>query len=232
MSKNVLVVEGLYDKDLLQYICDKTLGPSKVRILLQTPLDLGGRNDGWRGLLDNLSTPLRGIDGDSIERLGIIMDADFSGQNSGGVNQRYNLVVDELQKIIKEKFPNISGYNFPKSPNLDAGDIFSHSNSREMYPIGLWIMPDHRNDGMLEHFVENLIINHPTQNSLKKEAAQVVANLKIKLFNQLTQTKKAELNTWLSWQEKPGQLFNLVDKNILDLTQAPNFTNWLKKVFN
>lgn len=231
MSKNVLVVEGMYDKDFIQHICDKTLGNSKVKVLLQTPKDLGGVKDGWRGVVDNLHILLQGVDGDSIERFGIIIDADFTDHDHGGVQKRYDVVVDKLQQLIKESFPSISGYNFPKNPTLGNGDLFEHNNGYSS--IGLWIMPSHRSDGMIEHFIDGLITtNNSDQEKLKQHSQSIVSKLPVCLFNKQTRIKKAELNSWLSWQEEPGKLFNLLDKNILDLNQAADFTNWLKKVFN
>lgn len=230
MSLNVLVVEGNYDKEFIQHLCDKILGSEKVKVQLQTPTQLGARNDGWRGLIDTLVIPLKRLDGGSIDKLGIIIDADFTGDNSGGVSERYNIVIDKIQSVIRDESLGISGYNFPKTPTFDDGNIFSHS--KGLAGIGLWIMPDHRHDGMLEHFIENLIINDENQDSLKNHSIEVVGKLPTYLFNKTTQTKKAELNSWLSWQEKPGQLLNLIDNKTLDISKNPKFIAWLHKVFN
>lgn len=230
MSQNVLVVEGNYDKEFIQHICDKILGSQKVKVQLQTPTQLGGKNDGWRGLIDSLVIPLKGLDGGSIDKLGIIVDADFTGNNTGGVSERYKIVIEKIQSVILDESLGISGYNFPKSPSFDDGNIFK--NNQGLAGIGLWIMPDHRHDGMLEHFIEGLVISNKEQDALKSHSIEVVSKLPKYLFNQATQTKKAELNSWLSWQEKPGQLLNLIDNNTLDLSKNPKFIVWLKEVFN
>lgn len=228
MSKNILLVEGRYDKEFIQYFCDHKIGANKIKVEVQTPTDFGSRNDGWRGLLDNISTPLKRLDSGSIERIGIIVDADFKGANTGGVQARYEAIVSAIQSAIEKDIPRISGYNFPKAPNLNQGEVFQHNNG--LTGIGLWIMPNHRNEGMIEHFLESLISSDPQQQFLINYATATVSNLTHKLFSN-NHSKKAEVNTWLAWQEKPAQTYNLLENGVFDSSKTQAFENWLKKVF-
>ena len=114
-------------------------------------------------------------------------------------------------------------------------------------PFGVWLMPDCKTDGQkLEHLVESLI---PTADVLlahaKKQTAEVPAIVgeanklihepakRVKYFAEKDRIK-AEVRTWLAWQEEPGQPFGAAFTNKYlshDSPQALAFLGWLSRLY-
>lgn len=219
MSKWKLLVEGKGDKDFFNSYCELIFGKNKVEVYPPTTIN-NQSGDGWANLIKNLPILLAELEDKSIEKLGIILDADYPPDNSGGFSQRYNKVTEKLVEM---------GYAIPNSPKYQQGDIFTHSDG--LPNVGIWIIPNHQNDGMLEDFVEKLIID-TTQTSLLQHAVEAINNLPNKLFNPQLHTSKAKVFTWRAWQDKPGcSLSRALHKNILDRNQASNFEAWLTNTF-
>lgn len=218
MARYKLLVEGSDDQDFFAAYC-KLLGLSNVEVFPPRTLD-SSTGDGCSNLIKNLPILLGQIKAGDVDKLGIILDADYSPDNNGGFIKRFDLVTDELTKF---------GYMNPKNPNFKMGDIFSHPDG--LPAIGLWVMPDHQSDGMLEGFVEGMISDE-TQVSLLKHADQSINSLPQTLFNQALHLVKARISTWRSWQKRPGcSLQKILRDGILDRSKAANFENWLMKVF-
>lgn len=220
MPKNILLVEGDYDKEFIQKFCDHFLGANAVKVQVLTPKGIGIAQNGWRSIIDNLSIPLKQLTNRDIDKFGIMLDADYSPDNSGGFSSRYQLISSELKS---------SGYIIPNTPNLGKGDIFKHNNG--LPAIGLWIMPDHQSDGMIEGFIEKIISSDVNQQNLLSHASATVNSLPVTLFNNAIHTTKSKVLTWLAWQKKPGQLHRALTDGILDRSKAANFEAWLKSTF-
>ncbi|NOT65371.1 MAG: hypothetical protein HOP06_04960 [Methylotenera sp.] len=221
MTVNLLYVEGRDDRDFHQSFC-KIVGLKDVEVKIITPVDLDADSgDGWSNLINNLPILLKQINAGSIDKLGLILDADFPPDDSGGFIERYTLVTSKLNEF---------GYNIPVKPNNNKGEIFSHPDN--LPSIGLWIMPNHKDDGMLENFIESLV-THENQLSLLAYADKSIKNLPITLFNQKLHSTKAKIFSWRAWQKRPGLPLNsALNKGILDRTKASNFEKWLNSVFN
>ncbi|MFM8342078.1 MAG: DUF3226 domain-containing protein [Methylomonas sp.] len=219
MSTCKLLVEGKGDQDFFSTYCELIIGKNKVEVYPPTKID-NNSGDGWGNLINNLPIILASLEDNSTEKLGIILDADYPPDNSGGFSQRHNKVTEKLLEM---------GYVIPNNPKYQQGDIFTHADG--LPNVGLWIMPNHQNDGMLEDFVENLITD-TTQSSLLQHAVEAINNLPNKLFNSQLHTSKAKVFTWRAWQHKPGcSLSRALHKNILDRNQASNFEAWLTNTF-
>ncbi len=221
MGDYVLLVEGKADQEFHQAFC-QAVGLTNVSVKVITPSKLAAESgDGWRNLIDNLPLALKELIAGNFEKLGIILDADFQADNSGGVLERYRLVTQPLQA---------AGYHIPSSPDFGKGDIFSHADG--LPAIGLWIMPDHQNEGMLELFIETLI-TAPEQKQLLHHADQAINTLPIYLFDRVVKSAKAKIYTWRAWQKQPSDsLANTFKHHLLDTNAAPHFSNWLQNVFN
>lgn len=218
MGKYVLLVEGNDDQDFFKAHCE-LIGIASVEVIPPKTLD-AATGDGWSNLVKNLPILLSQIKAGDVDKLGIVLDADYPPDNNGGFKKRFQLVTDELTKI---------GYSIPNKPNQNKGEIFEHSDG--LPSVGLWIMPDHKSDGMLEGFVENLL-SDVTQISLIKHVESSINSLPNTLFNKSLHLTKAKIFTWRAWQKRPGvPLSKALQDGILDRSKSINFENWLKQVF-
>ncbi len=174
------------------------------------PTELGGIHNVFKAVDVFL------IDNSNSERIGIVIDADED------INARWQSVLSILSK---------AGYTgLPKSPNPN-GTIIKQTN----LPIfGVWIMPDNQTKrGFLETFLTFLVDEN--DDSWQK-AKSCVANLKDKPFIKMktNHTEKAEIHTFLAWQEEPGKPFGQAITAKYLQAQNPNcenFVNWLKRLF-
>lgn len=156
------------------------------------------------------------IDNSNSERIGIVIDADED------INARWQSVLSILSK---------AGYtNLPKNPNLD-GTIIKQDDKTT---FGVWIMPDNQTRrGFLETFLTFLVDEN--DDSWQK-AKSCVANLTNKPFIKpnTDHMVKAEIYTFLAWQEEPGKPFGqaITAKYLqAENPNCENFVNWLKRLF-
>ncbi|MBI5659389.1 MAG: hypothetical protein HZC43_07530 [Nitrosomonadales bacterium] len=218
MGSRKLLVEGEGDQDFFQKYCE-LLGLVGVDVFPPKNIDPSTGN-GWSNLVNNLPILLSQIKAGDIDKLGIVLDADYPPDNNGGFSKRRQLVTDELVKI---------GYNIPKHPTTNSGEIFAHPDG--LPSVGLWVMPNHQSDGMLEGFIENMVSND-IQISLLNHAEQSINKLPMMLFDKKLHQTKAKVFTWRAWQKRPGIPLNkaLLD-GLLDRSKSGNFENWLLQVF-
>jgi hypothetical protein len=147
-------------------------------------------------------------------RLGIIVDAD-----------------DDLDRRW-QSFYNIlvaTGYNNVPSVPIIAGTIITQTRLPE---IGIWLMPNNQMTGMLEHFASALI--HPSD-ILWPMACDVVQEVIATKCNFASvHQRKAEIHTWLAWQEEPGKpMGQAITKRYLDAgaPHAQKLIAWLRNLF-
>ena len=94
-------------------------------------------------------------------------------------------------------------------------------------------MPDNRFRGMLEDFLIRLIPNesrplYDLAENCVTEAARNGASFKG------AHTRKAEIHTWLAWQDEPGkQLHEAVHHRVLDPAKPEShpFVDWFRHLF-
>lgn len=149
--------------------------------------------------------------------LGIIVDADI---HAAGRWQRIRqILVDEGYENLPETCP-------------DSGLIVS---TNDILPrFGLWIMPNNREEGIIESFIRQLIHE---KDQLQPEIDFVLNLLqakKLRLFTDVHRPK-AFIRTWLAWQERPEMSFGVAVSKILLATDAElcqRFVNWLNQLFN
>jgi hypothetical protein len=226
MSGKVLLVEGPDDRDF----CLSALRHSKLENVLIEPKTPRESNPNIRrNGVDNLLTALelqinKLFEADGPVALGVVLDADHkTGDPScdfGFSVRRYQVATILAQHGWQ---PALSG--------LSMGEVFQNSNG--LPPIGLWVMPNHQNDGMLEDFVTPLVKGLAQQNLLA-HAQHTVSHLPIQLFNPALHTTKANIATWRAWQKPPGSaLSKLITSGDLDLSLSPaaEFIDWLKATF-
>ena len=222
-SQRILLVEGESDRDFCQeLVCNLrlnvTINPKTPRDVCESVYSNGVdvlRTNALPKLLSRLATQ-------QITHLGIIIDADTSAQGYG-FNKR------------REQFTNLfvqHGYIIPET-SCSIGELFLHS-KQGIPPVGLRIMPNHQQDGMLEDLLINNL-NGEQQKALLAKANKTIEELGNLCLFKNTQFTKAQLATILAWQRKPGLSISkaykagIFDLNGNDLIQL---IRWLKVVFN
>jgi hypothetical protein len=226
MPGKVLLVEGPDDRDFFMAAL-KNSGFENVEIKLAVPRDIHPdvRGNGVDNLLTALELQIKKLlEDDGPDALGVVLDADYKTGDPScdfGFSVRQNQVATILAQHGWQ--PALSG--------LSKGEIFQNSNGLPL--IGLWVMPDHQNDGMLEDFVTPLV-NGLDQKNLLTHAQHTVSLLPTILFNPKLHTTKASIATWRAWQKTPGaSLSKLIGNEALDLSLSPaaEFVDWLKATF-
>ncbi len=150
-----------------------------------------------------------------LQALGIIIDAD---ENLSGRWQSIRNICTPLMPDFPTSLP-------------ETGLIHIAPNGVK---FGVWIMPDNQNQGMLETFLTYLIpdTGEPIWD-YAKEATQEAKNRGAPFIEK--HTDKANIHTWLAWQNEPGnQLHDAVKFKIFEPThpKAQIFVNWFKTLYH
>jgi hypothetical protein len=152
-----------------------------------------------------------------LKVLGIILDADESPADRW----------QSIRNCLIERYPDIPK-KMPLSGLIHPSEI----------KIGVWMMPDNKERGMLETFLQFLL---PEQGKTLWQfsdnccqQAKVIQNKEQGACFKDCHSDKAKIHTWLAWQNPPGrQLHQAVMERILspDSPQAAVFMQWFKELF-
>lgn len=168
--------------------------------------DMGGVHN----LLAELPVFLKGS---PTETLGIVLDADTD------LAVRWQALSDRLRR---------AGYDCPTEPDPD-GTIVEAKGLRR---VGTWIMPDNRLPGILEDFMQLLVPDGDELFALACTAVSGIPQLQVRFPE--SRRPKAELHTWLAWQDEPGKpLGQAILARYLDAdrTAAHGFVAWIRRLF-
>lgn len=153
-----------------------------------------------------------------ISTIGIVLDADSDLQ------ARWSSIRNILQA---------ENYIVSASPGVDGTIIAGIGRNPT---IGIWLMPDNLESGMLEDFVPYLI---PENDLLRSFADQTLTRIEAETimnrYDPAVHRAKAFIHTWLAWQKDPGTPMGLaLTKTYLDHNTALclRFVNWLNRLFN
>lgn len=230
--KHLLYVEGPDDQRIFKKILtDMRLSdgvdvnpPSKAKDAQKT-------GNGVANLITSLDKVITGFKERRDNRLAIVVDADYFDEinnKEGGFLKRRNKIRDIISR---------NGYDVPEysSSNKMKGEVFQ-CRGADMPPIGLWIMPNHHDDGMMEDLIIDCI-NH--ENSAAKiltnhatpaiERLVLDSEIESHLFDKNKHLNKIKFETWIKWQK--GHVFE--KDGILDMEHEniKNIKDWLKRVF-
>jgi hypothetical protein len=189
------------------------------------PKELGVRGNGVDNVCKAIPLLVNKILDGTYTNAGILVDADFAGttQHSGFILRRKQ-ITDLLAK---------SGYVITPMPGSGdpPGERFFHPDGHA--PIGLFIMPNHNDDGMLEDILKGMIDAVP-YTVVFQHAKGVVQALENKLFDDRLHISKAEIGTFLAWQKRPpAEIKACISSKIFNVgTPAGNLLKrWLEDVF-
>jgi hypothetical protein len=150
-----------------------------------------------------------------IDTIGVVIDADVN--------------LEAKWSKIKNIFIK-SGYEISKTPNK-LGTIITSDN---LPKIGIWIMPDNNEKGMLEDFVHQLVPDNDKLMTYVDESLSKIELDKVNKYKDIHKSK-ARIHTWLAWQETPGVPMGLAIKmTYLDTNKelCQKFVNWINDLFN
>ena len=185
-------------------------GDTGVREFLVAIEDMGGEDN----LLDRKKLMIR-LKDPTTKHFGIILDADHDAGKKW----------DKLR-------PTCAGF-FKDLPNDFPATGLIATNDRDQR-LGVWIMPDNKSHGILETFLTFLVPDHET-NPLRKFASEACGTATERGANfKPAHRDKAEIHTWLAWQDEPGQqLHAAVQQRILDPTSeyAAPFVRWFRELY-
>jgi hypothetical protein len=149
-----------------------------------------------------------------LQKIGLVLDADTNIANRW-----------QSLKVIFEK----SGFLLPEQ--IDTNGLIIEQNDKT---IGIWLMPNNNQNGMLEDFIRFLI---PNDDKLLSKAIKVLEEIETEGLNHYAKVhkSKAVIHTWLAWQEKPGTpLGQAITARYLTTDNevvCNSFIKWIKKVF-
>lgn len=119
-------------------------------------------------------------------------------------------------------------YEIPALPDPN-GTIIEGDDTKPR--IGVWIMPDNSNEGMLEDF---LLSGVPAVGvEVAEEAVELAKRKRVTTFKEVHYSK-AVIHTYLAWQDEPGRPLGLsVTSKMLsaETPEAKRFVAWLRKLF-
>jgi len=216
MPDRILLVEGEGDKSFFVEICKNLELHTYVNVA--PPKDIGGYHNTKEGVFNYLPTLLNQLGDAQITRLAVVVDADSAANGSG-----YKHVIDKVKNIVKP-------HGFTLASDPVGGVIFKHDDG--LADFGLWVMPNNCDEGMLEDWIKSCV--HPDENKLFEHAKNVVDTLTQKKFESI-HISKAEVATWLAWQEQPGHgLYRAVEDQLIDTNSALFLESkvWLTHIYS
>ena len=205
-----LLVEGEVDKRVIPYLMEANGVTWKV----------GDRHvvhiQSFGGVDELLKPGVIGaeLQASKLEALGVLVDA------NGDALRRW----DQIKDRICDQFG-------------DLPDEIPESGLDVVHPVGprfgIWIMPDNRFSGMLEDFLVRLIPENSRNLYELAENCVAEAERNGAPFRETHRTK-AQVHTWLAWQDEPGkQLHQAVDHGVLkpDKPESQAFVKWFRQLF-
>jgi hypothetical protein len=216
----VILVEGVGDADFVIGFLAKV---GKTGVGAFPPKPLGGSGNGVGNVISIIPLLINKILTGDFTKAAIVVDADYTGINGGFVARRAE-IVNKLSD---------AGYVVPPMPATGSppGEIFIHPSGQA--PIGLFIMPNHHDDGMLEDLLKQMVVDAPCS-ALLQHAVNVVSAPPAKFFNLAIHSSKAEIATFLAWQKRPPAHVNVCVEQDIFLATSPaanDFLQWVNRVF-
>jgi hypothetical protein len=171
------------------------------------------RNEGSADEVLKASGLVAVLQASGVKTVGIIVDAD---DNPKG---RWQRVRDFCQR---------NGAAVSDECSVDGLIVANFIGRR----FGAWIMPNNRDEGMIENFCHKLV---PEDDALWGFALGCAADAKTKGAPYIDAHKyKAEMHTWLAWQAPPGErMGNAITHGILrhDAECAKPFIKWFRQLY-
>lgn len=154
--------------------------------------------------------------------IGFVVDVDIDPEKpEDSIRNRWNSIRNRLMDL---------GLDCPVAPDVE-GTIVEGVVNLVPSKVGIWLMPNNANTGMLEDFLLELVKEDgllPHAQSATDEAMVIGGRFPA------IHRSKAIVHTWLAWQEKPGLPFGTAIKAEYfrhDTESALAFVDWFKRLF-
>jgi len=169
----------------------------------------------------------------SYQYVGIILDVDDPKHDG------IQACLQSIQNIFNKQQQHYDpAFNYRKQFTAkkitDTGLVIKPQNYHLPH-VGVWLMPNNKDNGMLEDFLMKLLNSDLEKNAIEF-AKKCVEEAQTKGFASYkpTHQSKAIIHTYLSWQDPTGAPFSqaLQNKTLKhDAPLAQNFIHWLKDTF-
>ena len=212
---NLLIVEGKDDLHVMRALCDKLGMKGIYEVSTRKSED---------EKTENVDTLLKAISVDAKESgriaLGVVVDKDTDDPNIN--KNRW----EQIRGILTPM-----GYTLMDTPPTDGAVLASPELG--FAKIGIWLMPDNQNPGMLEDFMRQLIVPNDDCLSFAEETLNELESRDIQRYKTVHRAK-ALMHTWIAWQDQPGIPLGQSTTRYLttDTELCQKFANWLKRLFN
>jgi len=210
----ILLVEGKEDQRVIPYLMEANDIHWSNK---NPPVNIEDRN-GYENLANSFA--IQAYLKSGVTHLGIIVDADDN-------------IISRWQSLRHACLLAISDLpqDLPTTGLLHTVD--NKNISQNSIRFGIWIMPDNQMGGMLETFLAYLILNESNELwTFAKQSVRTAKNHSAPFTG--VQTDKANIYTWLAWQDPPGrQLHDAVKQRILEPkhSTAKAFVDWFKALY-
>lgn len=153
----------------------------------------------------------------SVQALGILVDADFGHSNRW----------ENILKILRDL-----NYKVPETSDALGTVIPSPAPNRPQ--VGIWLMPNNQDPGMIEDFVRFLVPDDDERLTLAEETITALEERELQKYIP-NYRSKALIHTWLAWQADPGTPLGLaITKKYFSTNTelCQQFAAWLNRLFN
>jgi hypothetical protein len=207
----VLLVEGKQDLRVIPELIEANGVPWGTK---KNPIVFIRDYDGYPDLV-NSDVLQAELQASGLSSLGIVIDADENA------SQRWASLRNAASRLI----PDLP-ISLPKNGLIH--------NTAKGVAFGVWIMPDNNTSGMLETFLSYLIRDDCLDIWNLAKTSATAAQKSGAIFSDAHKIK-AEIYTWLAWQNPPGrQLHQAVMERILDPSHnlGASFIKWFRDLYS
>lgn len=200
MPPRYLLVEGATDVAFFERLLRGL--PACVDVQVRAPSAFGAYRDNVNQVARVLEEVLfPDMEDGRVGALGVVVDADHV--SGGGARARWLALRRILTAREFEGDHHGYGVRVPDElPGREAlGSVFAHPDG--LPAVGLWLMPDHNANGMLEDLILGSAVGDARQQDLLRHVEQALPQGGARLFGDV-QVSKAKVYTWLAWQKRPG----------------------------
>ena len=176
----------------------------------------GDEGHGRDKLLALIKTAVKASTGNAIA---FVVDADKSASST------WDAVRYRIEAAIKETGGN---RNLPNTCPVD-GLILDIAELKSR--VGVWIMPDNTNPGVLEDFLKTLVASDDKLILHAESATSQALSLGATFTDEAA--PKAIIHVWLAWQQNPGCPFGTAIRSRYFDSNAPTarmFVDWVHKL--
>lgn len=218
MSNKYLIVEGIYDKIFYENLFKKI---QLKKINVKCPQDFYAPYNGKGNCINLLSQLVPQFNDGTIQKIALIVDADFNDISSQGFSSTLECIKQKLSDFNYEKLTQPCDHR--------NGIIFSNSNG--LPEIAVWIMPNNSDEGYIEYFLKGAV--HSDQSEVIDEAIEICSSMKTKRFSDHHEVK-SQIAVFMAMQDNPGRnITHMIEKSLIDIknSEMEKFCSFLKRYY-